>query len=165
MKFLNLVAPVSLTRKTSHYIYEGMSFTADVREGVQWATLAEHELLQIPLRFIAPANPPADGSGLTLAAPRFLYDDGRLLAEAELMQPHLHHPTVLLSRPDAEKLGLNNGDVVSVAQNGTAVNLPVQVNRQINEGIALVPRNLAGRPAEKLLGPGKLFGTVKIKKG
>jgi hypothetical protein len=40
MEFSNLTAPVSLERKTSHYIYEGMSFTADVREGVQWRTVS-----------------------------------------------------------------------------------------------------------------------------
>jgi hypothetical protein len=45
-----------------------------------------------------------------------------------------------------------------------AVTLPVQVNRQLSEGLALVPRNLASRPAEKLLGTNGLYTTVKIKK-
>ncbi len=162
-KFENLVAPVSLTRQTSHYIYSGMSFTADVREGVQWPTLAEQESAKIALRFIAPAQP-SDDSGLTLVAPRFLYDDGRLLAETELVQPHLHRPKLLISPADAQQLGLNNGDMVTVSQNGSAVTLPVQVNRQLSQGVALTPRNLAGRPAEQLLGPGGLYGTVKIKK-
>jgi NADH-quinone oxidoreductase subunit G len=163
MKFENLVAPVSLDRKTSHYIYSGMSFTADVREGVQWPTLAEQESAKIPLRFITPAEP-FTADGLTLVAPRILYDDGRLLAEAELMQPHLHQPRLLLSGPDAQKLGVNNGQTVTVSQNGVAVTLPVQVNRQLSEGLALVPRNLASRPAEKLLGTNGLYTTVKIKK-
>jgi NADH-quinone oxidoreductase subunit G len=164
MKFENLVAPVSLQRKTSHYIYEGMSFTASVREGVQWPTLAEHSEAQIPLRFVAPVEPAGADQGLTLAAPRFLYDDGRLLAEAELMQPRLHQPKVLLARSDAQRLGLTNGDTVTVSQDGTSVALPVQINRMMAEGVALVPRNLAGRPAEKLLGPGAWHGTVKIQK-
>jgi anaerobic selenocysteine-containing dehydrogenase len=70
----------------------------------------------------------------------------------------------MLSRTDAQELGLTNGDTVTVSQNGVAVLLPVQVNRMVREGVALVPRNLPGRPAEKLLGPGALYGRVKIEK-
>jgi hypothetical protein len=44
------------------------------------------------------------------------------------------------------------------------VALPVQVNRAVSEGVVLVSRNLAGRPAEKLLGPGGLSGLVKVEK-
>lgn len=164
MKFENLTAPVSLARRTSHYIYHGMSFTASVREGVQWATLAEHSDAQIPLRFIAPAAPAGEASGLTLAAPRLLYDDGRLLAEAELIQPHIQPPQLLLSRSDAQRLGVANGDTVTVALNGTSLALPVQVNRMVSEGVALLARNLAGRPAETLLGPGASHGVVEIQK-
>ncbi len=165
MKFENLVAPVSLTRRTSHYIYSGLSFTADVREGVQWSTLAEHDSAKIPLRFIAPAPVPTTaGPGLTLVAPRFLYDGGRLLAETELLQPHLHQPKILLSRAEAQKLGLAEGETVTVSQNETAMELPVQISRLAGEGMAVVPRNLAGRPAEKLLGPGAVYGVVKVQK-
>ncbi len=167
MEFSNLIAPVSLARKTSHYIYEGMSFTADVREGVQWATLAEGDPAltpKLPLRFIAPANPPDAEDGLLLAARRVLYDAGRLLAEAELMQPHLHQPHLWLSRADAARLGVANGETVTVSRNGVAVTLPVQVKRQLDAGVALVARNLAGRPAEKLVGPDGLYALVKVEK-
>lgn len=165
MSFGNLVAPVSLERKTSHYIYEGMSFTADVREGVQWPTLAERDAgAKLPLRFIAPAAPPENTNGLTLAAPRLLYDGGRLFAEAELMQPHIHPPQIILSRPDAAKLGVSGGDTVTVTGNGASVTLPVQVSRLVNKGVALVGRNLAGRPAEKLVGVNSLYTTVKVEK-
>ncbi len=167
MEFSNLIAPVSLARKTSHYIYEGMSFTADVREGVQWPTLLEDDPAitpKLPLRFIAPANPPDFEDGLVLAAPRVLYDAGRLLAEAELMQPHLHQPHIGLSRTDAARLGVANGETVTVSRNGIAVTLPVQVKRQLDPGIALVARNLAGRPAEKLVGLDGLYAPVKVEK-
>jgi predicted molibdopterin-dependent oxidoreductase YjgC len=168
MKFENLTVPVSLARKTEHYIYAGMSFTADIREGLQWPTLAEGDPETTPkleLRFVKPVTPAQSGDGLTVVAPRFLYDDGRLLAEAEVVKPHLTQPQILLSRPDAEKSGLTNGDRVTVSQNGTSVELPVQVNRTLAEGVALLPRNLAGRPAEKLMGVGELFAQVKIEKG
>jgi hypothetical protein len=28
----------------------------------------------------------------------------------------------------------------------------------------VIPRNLAGRPAEKLLGPGEVYGPVRVRK-
>lgn len=170
MAFENLVAPVSLERKTSHYIYEGMSFTADVREGLQWPTLAESDpssTLKITLRFIAPAEPATSTGeeGLTLATPRLLYDDGRLLAETELLKSRIQQPHLLLSRADAQKLGVDNGDSVTISRNGTSLTLPAQINRLTNEGIVLVPRNLADRPAEKLVENGDPHAPVNVEKG
>jgi predicted molibdopterin-dependent oxidoreductase YjgC len=167
MKFENLTAPVSLERKTAHYIYEGMSFTADVREGVQWPTLAEgapDPAAKLKLRFIAPVDPATADEGLTLVAPRILYDGGRLLAEAEVVKAHLGQPQIGLSRPDAERLGLTSGDTVTISGNGTSLDLPVQVKRTLTEGVAVLPRNLVGRPAEKLVGPGGLYAKIKIEK-
>jgi NADH-quinone oxidoreductase subunit G len=162
MGFENLTAPVALERKTAHYIYEGMSFTADVREGVQWSTVAESDD-KVVLRFVTPAEPES-GEGLTLVAPRFLYDDGRLLAEADVVKTYITQPQILLSRFDAEKLTLADGDTVTVSQNGTSIDVPVQVTRMLSEGVAILPRNLAGRPAEKLVGPDGIVTTVKVEK-
>ena len=164
MKFENLTAPISLERKTAHYIYEGMSFTADVREGVQWPTVAEDESAKVQLRFVEPTALPESEDGLTLVAPRFLYDAGRLLAEAEIVQPRLAKSELLLAKADAQRLGLVNGDSVTISQNGTAVALPVRINRTLSEGVAIVPRNLAGRPAEQLIGPGGVYTTVQVEK-
>ncbi len=165
MAFSNLLAPVSLERKTAHYIYEGMSFTADVREGLQWATLAEESPeAKLVLRFIAPALPPQTDGDLILVAPRVLYDDGRLFAEAELVYPHIQQPQIMLSRPDAARLQVSNGDSVTVTRNGSSVTLPAQVNRGVGEGVVLIPRNLAGRPAERLLGVNGFYANVKVKK-
>ncbi len=167
MEFENLTAPISLERKTSHYIYEGMSFTADVREGVQWPSLAEkksNDAAKLALRFVKPAPSPDDDGDFTLVAPRFLYDGGRLLAEAEVVAAHIHQPQILLSRPDAKKLGVTNGDEVTVSQNGTSLALPVQVNRTLTAGMVVVPRNVKGRPAEKLVGANGLYTTVNVEK-
>jgi NADH-quinone oxidoreductase subunit G len=175
MDFKNLTAPISLARKTSHYIYEGMSFTADVREGVQWPTLAENVSEDAPptdtapklsLRFIepAPASETKDDAGITLVAPRVLYDGGRLLAEAEVVKAHILQPHLALSRPDATRLGLSEGDRVTVSQNGISVDLPIKVMRSVSEGIALIPRNLTGHPAERLVGPDGIYITVSVEK-
>lgn len=165
MKFENLTAPVSLARKTDHYIYVGMSYTTDVREGVQWSTLAEGQAgTKLPLRFIAPAPIEGVGDGLILVAPRLLYDHGRLLVESEILQPRLAQPELLLAPADSRKLGLNKGDTVTISGNGATLILPVQISRMAAEGIALLPRNLAGRPAEKLVGSNGLYAPVTIEK-
>jgi predicted molibdopterin-dependent oxidoreductase YjgC len=163
MEFKKLIAPVSLQRKTEHYIYEGMSFTADVREGIQWRTAAEDETgPAIPLRLVEPAQPAPLAGGLTLVAPRLLYDGGRLLAEAEVVAAHIHGPELLVSRQDAMKLGLKNGEAVTVSQNGTALSLPVKIDKLASEGVVLIPRNVEGRPAEKLVGPDSVYTTVRV---
>ena len=164
MKFENLTAPVSLERKTSHYIYEGMSFTADVREGVQWPTVAEDDSARLQLRFVAPTAPAKNETGFVLVAPRFLYDDGRLLTEAEIVQPRLTRTEVLLSRSDARKLDLANGVSVVLSHNGASVTLPVRLDRTVPEGVVVLPRNLAGRPAEKLVGSGGIYAPVTVEK-
>ena len=81
------------------------------------------------------------------------------------MHLHLQQSEALISRADAQKLGLANGDTVTLSQNGTSLTLPVRINRMVSAGTVLVPRNLAGRPAEKLLGPGGLYSPVSVKKG
>lgn len=163
MEFENLIAPVSLERKTAHYIYEGMSFTTDVREGLQWPTVAEGDQ-KITLRFVAPVASPANGA-LMLVAPRFLYDDGRLLAEAEVVEAHIMPPQLLVSRADAERLKLSDGDTVAVSQkNGTVVEIPARITRMLTEGVVMLPRNLAGRPAENLVGPASVSVPVSVVK-
>jgi predicted molibdopterin-dependent oxidoreductase YjgC len=167
MNFENLMAPISLERKTAHYIYEGMSFTADVREGLQWTTQAEADSDTVPkveLRLIAPAKLPQVTDELTMVASRVLYDAGRLLAETDVVMAHISQPQISLSRSDAEKLGLADGDPVTVSQSDTVVELPVRVDRLLDEGMAVLPRNLSNHPAEKLVGTGGLCGTVRIRK-
>ena len=59
----------------------------------------------------------------------------------------------------------DSADTVTLSQNGTSLVLPVQVSRMVSEGVAVLPRNLAKRPAEKLVGPSGLYATVKVEKG
>jgi predicted molibdopterin-dependent oxidoreductase YjgC len=144
-----------------------MSYTADVREGVQWKTRAEDGSAGAPklaLRLVEPVPLAGSQDSLILVAPRILYDGGRLLAEAEVVASHLHPVQILLARSDAQKLGIATGDQVTISVNGTSIELPAQISRTATEGVALVPRNLAGRPAETLLGPSALFAAVKVEK-
>lgn len=161
MEFENLLAPISVARKTAHYIYQGMSYTADVREGLQWPSLAEGEA-KLSLRFIAPVDPPE--GDLLLAAPRVLYDGGRLLAETEILQNRWYQPRLRLSPADANRLGLMEEEIAVISRNGHEVRLPVQVDETLAEGLALLPRHLSSRPAEQLLGPAERYAAITVEK-
>ena len=150
MNFANLLTPISVERRRSHYIYSGMSFTADLREGLQWSTLAEDAETAFELKFVAPTTTPVD-RGLTLVAPRVLYDGGILISQAKILANHLEKPYATFSQADAERLGLVENEIVSLTSSEGTVTLPVKINRLLPEGVVRAPRNLANAPAERLL--------------
>jgi NADH-quinone oxidoreductase subunit G len=162
MSYEQLVRPVSLSRRMSHYIYAGMSYQAEVREGLQWPTLAEDEALTLELDWIDPPSPPSAGDGYTLVATRVLYDAGTLLGQAEILGTHLVQPHVALSRADGLALGVSDGDRLQVSANSHSVALPARVDGAVPDGVLAIPRNLEGLPAESLLGPGRVLGRVKV---
>jgi formylmethanofuran dehydrogenase subunit D len=82
---------------------------------------------------------------MTLVAPRVLYDDGRLLREAVVVQSHIHASVLTISRGDAGTLGVAAGDMVQVSQNGyIGVACRCRPSREVPVGVVLLPRNLAG---------------------
>jgi predicted molibdopterin-dependent oxidoreductase YjgC len=164
MSYERLSQPVPLSRRMSHYIYSGMSFQAEAREGIQWPTQAEDESVALPLIWVDPPDPPAGDGGFTLVTPRVLYDGATLLGQAEILGTRLVQPHVALSRADAQALGVSNGDRLQVAAHGYQVTLPVHVDGVVLQGVIAIPRNLKGQPAESLLDDGRTFGRVKITK-
>ena len=162
MSFERLAQPVPLSRRTSHYIYAGMSFQADVREGIQWPTLAEDESVTLELAWVDPPDPSVDGDGFTLVAPRVLYDGGTLLGQAEMLGTRLAQPCVVLARADALALGVSNGDRLQVSVDGRHVTLAARVDGRVPQGVVAISRNLKGQPAESLLGEGRVFGQMKL---
>jgi len=160
MSFENLLAPISLQRKVSHYIYSGMSFTAEAREGAQWRTQAETEGAAFEVAFVPPADPPQ--ADWLLVAPRLLYDGGVLIGEADVLTAHLPPAHARFSANDAARLGLREGAEVTLAADGVSVRLPVRVERSVPSGVVLVPRNLPGSPAEKLLAGRGAFAPLEV---
>jgi hypothetical protein len=165
MSYERLSQPVPLSRRMSHYIYAGMSFQVDVREGIQWPVLAEDKSMTFELSWVDPPDPPSGGEGMTLVTPRVLYDGGTLLSQAEILGTRLVQPHAALSCADALALDLSNGDGLRITADEHQVTLPVHVDGIVPEGVVAVPRNLAGLPAESLLGEARVFGKVKVAKG
>jgi predicted molibdopterin-dependent oxidoreductase YjgC len=150
MSFNNLLAPISVERRRAHYIYSGMSFTADLREGLQWPTIAESAKTTFDLSITAPETGAIEAD-LILVAPRVLYDGGVRLAESEILQNHLEQPAATLNRETAAKLGLTEGDSVMLTSAQGSLTLPVKLSRLLPAQVVRVPRNLPGAPAEQLL--------------
>jgi NADH-quinone oxidoreductase subunit G len=172
MSYQRLSQPVPLSRRMSHYIYAGMSYQAESHEGLQWPTLAEEVTHTFVLRWEEPPDPAAvvphafgGGDGLTLVAPRVLYDAGNLLSHSHMVNAHLTPAHVALSHDDADALGLADGNPVSVVVCGREMALPCRIRGrgEVPPGVAIVPRNLAGHPAEVLLGEGQLLGAASLK--
>lgn len=165
MSFENLLQPISVERQRSHYIYSGMSFTADVREGLQWASLAEDSNHQFTLTFVEPAPlSSANGDTLILVAPRVMYDGGVLLAESEIVTNHIHQPVLKISPSEAARLGIQDGDQVALSSETGSVNLPMTIDDTIPAGVVMLPRNLQGCPAERLLNGTGAMTSVQVTK-
>jgi NADH-quinone oxidoreductase subunit G len=162
MHFSNLLTPITVERHRQHYIYAGMSFTSDVREGLQWSTQAEKPNSSFALRFVAPAET-AKAEWLVVT-PHVLYDGGVLISQSEMLLGQLEQPKASFSRLDAEKLGVKNGDTVTLTSAHGSVTLPVRTNRLLPEGVISIPRNLSGAPAEKLLGGEGVTVAVEVSK-
>jgi len=167
LSYERLSQPVPLSRRMAHYIYAGMSFQAEAREGVQWPTQAEASSTKLPLTWADPLPQAAHAlpKRFTLATPRVLYDGGNLLGQAEILGTHLVQPHVALARADAQALGVANGEIVQVSADGRQVALPARVDGLVPQGVVAIPRNLPGQPAEQLLGDEQVSGEVEVVTG
>jgi anaerobic selenocysteine-containing dehydrogenase len=81
------------------------------------------------------------------------------------MGTHLIQPYVALARVDAQTLGVADGQTVQVAAGGRQVALPARVDGRVPQGVVAIPRNLAGQPAERLLGDEQVSGEVEVVTG
>ena len=162
MSYQALTQPVPLSRRMSHYIYAGMSYQSDIREGLQWPALADDPERELTLVWVEPA-PQAAGEGLVLITPRQVYDSGTLVGQNPLLESHLALPELVLSPEDAGQLGLAEEDIAEVVCDDRRVSLPVRLAADLPAGMAAIARNLPGLPAERLLGSERVFGHVVVR--
>ena len=85
----------------------------------------------------------SDGPGLRLVTYRPLFSGPAVdrVPELEFQRPQ---PEVELSREDAERLGIANGQAVTVRANGTSVALRARLSRELAAGVARIPDVHAG---------------------
>ncbi len=110
----------------------------DNRGGLGQQYPAECEKMQ---RFaVRWAEPPALPSGDIIAVPvRRLYHRGTLIAESHVLDPRTLSAYIELSRADAERLGIADGDVVTVKLAHGERQMTAHVDGQAPKGAVLVP--------------------------
>ena len=88
-----------------------------------------------------------------------IYATDPIVRRSQPLQKSLDGKQAFASMADAElqKLSLNDGDSVSVRQNGSAVTLPVKLDNNVPDGCVWVP---TGLPETAALG--ELFGAIEV---
>jgi len=107
--------------------------------GVQYP--AECETMErFAVKWAEPSAPP---TGDMIAVPvRELYHRGTLIAQSRVLDPRTLSPYIALSRADAERLGIADGDTVTVTLPSGEREMIARVDGQAPKGAALVPAHI-----------------------
>jgi anaerobic selenocysteine-containing dehydrogenase len=92
---------------------------------------------------VSDTSPVPDGPGLQLVTYRPLFS-GPAVERVPELQFQRPGPEVELSREDARRLGIANGQTVEVSSNGTSVRLRARLSRELAAGVARVPDEHVG---------------------
>ncbi len=144
--------------------YAGMTYARLMQTQEQWPPVGANDLyfggtaydnrgglgLQYPAacqameRFVVRSvEPPESPSGDIIAVPvRRLYHRGTLIAQSHVLDPHTLLPYIALSRADADRLGIADGDVVTVTLASGEREMTARVDGQAPPGAALVPGHI-----------------------
>jgi NADH-quinone oxidoreductase subunit G len=96
------------------------------------------ELIEIPEAFRA-------AKGQWLLLPKFhLFGSGELSVYTNAISELSPDPVIIISKEDAGELKVSNGTVVSLNTGNMSVSLPVKIQEELANGIALVSKGLPG---------------------
>jgi NADH-quinone oxidoreductase subunit G len=137
---LGLTRSASWGRQSNEAIYyDGTSYENSEGVGVQVPSDADdaRASFSFPLPTPAPREPLPQG-GLALLVPARAYDGGDWSRGSKLT-PRQVPPHAILSRADAERLGVAMGEVVRIESARGAIELPATVDAGLAAGFVLVP--------------------------
>jgi NADH-quinone oxidoreductase subunit G len=124
--------------------YGGAAYSNRGGLGVQWATNAEKEKYRLAVR---PVDKTISKPGGLMVVPiRLLYNRERLFAASAVMHPRVPAPYAELSRADAGKLGIADGDRIEVTVGDLKIHAQARVNGRAPAGIVLLPVQLSQSP-------------------
>jgi NADH-quinone oxidoreductase subunit G len=147
--------------------YAGMTYARLMQTQAQWPPVGAQDLYfggtaydnrgglgaQYPAacetmeRFaVAWADPPVPPTarGDIIAVPvRKLYHRGTLIAQSHILDPRILTPCIELCRADADRLGIADGDVVTVTLPSGECEMTARVDEQAPQGAALVPAHIS----------------------
>jgi NADH-quinone oxidoreductase subunit G len=105
---------------------------------------------QAPSRSGGPAETATSEGRFLLYTGRMIYDAGRMISQSKALGPITRKPFVEISAPDAERLGVSDGQEAVVAANGFEARLQVVV-ADIAAGAVFVPYDQPGLRANRLM--------------
>jgi len=126
-------------RPNEPFYYDGTSYDNTEGVGVQTPTTADDGKSLFTVTFRDPAAPAQDARyPLTLMTPVRLYDGGEWVRGSRL-DSHVPPAHVILSKADAQRMGIGMGELVQVRSAAGALDLPAQIDAGLAEGLVLIP--------------------------
>lgn len=117
-----------------------------LRAGDPGVRLIEAKGSSLPWFAVNAAFNPAQGT-LQAVALYHLFGSEETSARAAPLQERIPQPYVALAKAEAERLGVNDGALLSLTVDGQTLSLPLQINEDMAVGLAGLPVGLPGIPA------------------
>jgi NADH-quinone oxidoreductase subunit G len=134
--------PSQVFEEVSEIVYGGRPY-GEVGEEAPLPTPVPAGQVRGPGPGTRPAETGGEGAGLRLVTYRPLFS-GPAVERVPELQFQRPDPEVEISRADAERLGISNGQEVNVRSNGTSVALRARLAEDLSEGAARIAEDYAG---------------------
>ncbi len=92
-----------------------------------------------------------------------LLHGARLSQRSGILKELLGECIVEIGGPAAERLGVTQGELVEVEADGHTERLPVRIREGTPDGVAFIPENFDGKPANRFLTRDRVVSTVRIR--
>jgi predicted molibdopterin-dependent oxidoreductase YjgC len=118
-----------------------------------------------PVAFQPPADRDAETYPFVLLTGAQLYDGSQSLRHSQRLVHLVEEPFVELNRDDARKLGIAQGDEVTVTSPRGALKLKAKVGRKVLPGTVFVPAHQPGAPVNSILDSTRQTQRAQLSKG
>lgn len=149
-------------QQNEQFYYDGTSYENTEGIGVQLPALADDGKSALALAFQAPQAPASSTEQpITLVIAPRAYDNGDW-GRGSKLQPRMVPAHIILSLADARALGLTLGERVAVRSSVGTVELPVQVDTSLAQGLALLPNVRGAGLPNVITGAATLVAVEKL---
>ncbi|MBI5082153.1 MAG: NADH-quinone oxidoreductase subunit NuoG [Chloroflexi bacterium] len=119
--------------------YGGNAFENTTGLGVQYPSATDRGEGVVAA---SPESKPEKLNGMIAVPVTLLYDHGTTFARSFLMHPRVPQAFAEINSADAAKLGIKDGETITLAMNGDEAKVMAHVNGRAPEGVVLVPQSL-----------------------
>jgi NADH-quinone oxidoreductase subunit G len=114
---------------------------------------------------LSPVSTSTDDSTFALQTGNVLIHSGTMTRYAEILQSLSNHPYASISRSDAKRLNVKEGQNITLQSSKGSLTLPAVVTKHQADRTVFVPSNFAEAPVNTLFGKDEEFIQVKLKIG